>query len=178
MELSVEDIAALLASRAAQQRVEPQARYSHLDHARQTAALLAADPNNDEALVVAGLVHDIGHLLPGVGDPGHARAAEAAVRRTLGERVGGLVGLHVAAKRYLCALDDYDDVLSPGSVTSLAVQGGPMNKEERSAFEALDAFGDAVRLRRADDGAKVDDLFVPDLAEWMVLVRRVAADAG
>src|ERR1700689_1150668 len=83
---------------------EPSAMpFSHLDHALQTAAVLLEWAPDDPELAVAGLVHDIGHLLPGVGDAKHAEAGAAAVRAALGERVAELVGLHVAAKRYLVA---------------------------------------------------------------------------
>jgi predicted HD phosphohydrolase len=173
--LSVDDIAALLGSEAAGRPVEVGASFSHLDHALQTAALLR-DEAADEELVVAGLVHDIGHLLPGIDDAGHAEAGAAGVRDALGERVAGLVGLHVAAKRYLVADEgSYGGGLSEGSVISLSMQGGPMSSDERSAFEASPLFGAAVALRRADDRGKVDGLAVDDLAVWISAVRRVAA---
>ena len=100
------------------------------------------------------------------------------VQRALGQRVAGLVGLHVAAKRYLVASggrSTYRGGLSAGSVTSLSLQGGPMSSDERTRFEALPLFGDAVALRRADDRGKVDGLVVDGLAAWMEVVRRVAA---
>jgi predicted HD phosphohydrolase len=175
MQLTVDDIAVLLGSTAASEPVEAGASFSHLDHALQTAALLRDEAPPDEELAVAGLVHDIGHLLPGVGDAGHAEAGATGVRDSLGERVAGLVGLHVAAKRYLVAGGgSYGGGLSAGSVTSLSVQGGPMSSDERSAFEGSPLFQQAVALRRADDRGKVDGLVVDDLAVWMAAVRRVA----
>jgi predicted HD phosphohydrolase len=77
-------------------------RFTHLDHALQTAELREEFPDDNE-LAVAGLVHDIDHLLPGVADAEHAVAGAEAVRVALGERVAGPVGLHVEAKRYLVA---------------------------------------------------------------------------
>jgi predicted HD phosphohydrolase len=175
MNLTVDDIGELLASAAAGQPVGEGASTTHLDHARQTAALLREGAADDDELVVAGLVHDIGHLLPGIGDAAHAEAAAAGVREALGERVAGLVGLHVAAKRYLVAdVGSYGGGLSAGSVTSLSVQGGPMSSDERASFEALPLSADAVVLRRADDRAKVDGLVVDGLEAWMAVVRRVA----
>jgi predicted HD phosphohydrolase len=181
--LSVDDIAALLGSEAAGRPVEAGASFSHLDHALQTAAVLR-DEGPDEELAVAGLVHDIGHLLPGVDDAGHAEAGAAGVRDALGERVAGLVGLHVAAKRYLVADgrgDRAGDVgggygggLSAGSVISLSMQGGPMSSDERAIFENSPLFQKAVALRRADDRGKVDGLVVDELGVWMAAVRRVA----
>jgi predicted HD phosphohydrolase len=179
--LTVDDIGQLLASGAAGEPVEDGASFTHLDHALQTATLLRSEVGErglgeqDDALIVAGLVHDIGQLLPGIGDAEHDAAGAAGVRRTLGKRVAGLVGLHVAAKRYLVARGGtYWGGLSVGSVTSLSLQGGPMSSDECSRFEALPLFDDAVALRRADDRGKVDGLVVDGLAAWMEVVRRVA----
>jgi predicted HD phosphohydrolase len=172
--LTVDDIEALLGSAAAGQPVEEGAAYSHLDHALQTAALLQTEGADDD-LVVAGLVHDIGHLLPGIGDAAHAEAGAAGVRGVLGDRVSGLVGAHVAAKRYLVTVGGtYGGGLSPGSVTSLSLQGGPMTSDERADFESSPEWAEAVALRRADDRGKVDGLEVDGLEAWMIVVRRVA----
>jgi predicted HD phosphohydrolase len=153
--------------------------FSHLDHALQTAAVLEEQAPDDPELAVAGLVHDIGHLLPGVGDAEHAEAGAGAVRAALGERVAELVGLHVAAKRYLVArLEGYGGALAADSVASLALQGGPMSAAERVAFERQPHFDDAIILRRADESGKVDGLVVRGLAEWMPVVRRLAAQAS
>jgi predicted HD phosphohydrolase len=190
LNLTVDDIEELLSSAAARQPVETGATYSHLDHALQTAALLRDGRNGRDGgggdggprraegrdeLMVAGLVHDIGHLLPGVGDEEHADAAAMGVRRSLGERVAGLVGLHVAAKRYLVGGETtYGGGLSAGSVLSMYRQGGPMSSDERSDFEAHPLFGQAVELRRADDRGKVDGLVVDGLEACMSVVRRLA----
>jgi predicted HD phosphohydrolase len=183
--LTVDDIGQLLASGAAGEPVEAGASFTHLDHALQTATLLRAEvaergqgehgDEDGDALIVAGLVHDIGHLLPEVGEAEHGAAGAAAVRGALGKRVAGLVGMHVAAKRYLVASGGtYGGDLSAGSVTSLSLQGGPMSSDERARFEALPLFGDAVALRRADDRGKVEGLAVDGLTAWMEVVRRVA----
>jgi predicted HD phosphohydrolase len=146
--------------------------FTHLDHALQTAAVLRQEFPEDVELAVAGLVHDIGHLLPGVGDAQHAEAGADAVRAALGERVAGPVGLHVEAKRYLVARQGaYAEVLAPDSVASLALQGGPMSAEEQRAFELLPHAERALDLRRADERGKVDGLEVAGLGEWMELVR-------
>ena len=101
--------------------------HSQLEHALQTAAVLREWMPDDDELMVAGLVHDIGHLLPGVNDANHASAGAAAVRHALGERVAALVGLHVEAKRYLVTTEGrYGGALAPDSVASLVLQGGPI----------------------------------------------------
>jgi predicted HD phosphohydrolase len=149
--------------------------FTHLDHALQVAAVLREQAPHDPELAVAGLVHDIGHLLSGVGDAEHAEAGAAAVRAALGDRVAGLVGLHVAAKRYLVARQEaYGGSLAADSVASLALQGGPMSRDEQAAFEQLPLFQDAILLRQADESGKVVGLVVSGLADWMPIVRRQA----
>jgi predicted HD phosphohydrolase len=184
MTYTIDDIERLLASGADRPVEIPDAHpgpsdempFTHLDHARQTAAVLREWVPDDEELVVAGLVHDIGHLLPGVGDATHAAAGAHALGATLGERVAILVGLHVEAKRYLVARQSaYTGQLAADSVASLALQGGPMSTEEQLAFEALPHAHDALTLRRADESGKVDGLVVPELGEWMDLVRRLSS---
>jgi predicted HD phosphohydrolase len=157
----------------------PAMPFSHLDHALQTAAVLEEQEPDDPELAVAGLVHDIGHLLAGVGDAEHADAGAAAVRPALGERVAELVGLHVAAKRYLVARQEsYGGALAADSVASLALQGGPMSADESADFERLAYFEDAVTLRRADENGKIDGLLVRGLADWMPIVQQVADRAA
>ncbi len=132
-DLSVDEIERLLAGAAARpvEVGDGSGRvlaHTHLQHALQTAALLAAAHPDDAELAVAGLVHDLGHLLPGAVDETHAEVGAAAVRAALGERVAGLVGLHVAAKRYLAAEGGgYGRVLSADSTSSMMRQGGPMS---------------------------------------------------
>jgi predicted HD phosphohydrolase len=159
--------------------LSPGVPVTQLDHALQTAALLAHLHPGDDELAVAGLVHDIGHLLPGGTDEAHATDAARAVRRALGERVAGTVGLHVAAKRYLVATDaGYGGVLTNDSVVSLGRQGGAMTEEEAADFLALPWASDAVALRRADDSGKVEGLAVRDLPSWLPLLQQVTRRAG
>jgi predicted HD phosphohydrolase len=181
-ELDVDGMVEVL-STGADHPLSPGVPVSQLDHALQTAALLAHLHPGDDELAVAGLVHDIGHLLPGGGDETHAADAAAAVRHVLGERVARTVGLHVAAKRYLVATEGgYGGVLTTDSVLSLGRQGGAMTEEEAAAFIARPWAGDAVTLRRADDSGKVEGLAVADLAAWTPLLwdvsRRAGATAG
>src|ERR1700691_243776 len=105
--LDVHGMIAVLAT-GAELPLSPGIPVSQLDHALQTAALLAHLHPGDDELAAAGLVHDLGHLLPGGTDETHATDGARAVRRALGERVAGTVGLHVAAKRYLVATDAGD----------------------------------------------------------------------
>ena len=77
------------------------------------------------------------------------------------------VRLHVAAKRYLCATEPgYFGLLSPESVRTLALQGGPMTPEQAAAFEALPFARDAVAVRRWDDEAKDPAVAPPAFAHF------------
>ncbi len=99
------------------------------------------------------------------------------MHEALGERVAGIVGLHVEAKRYLVAVESgYGGALSSDSVTSLGRQGGAMGPEEVAAFLTLPLAADAVALRRADDHGKDEDAVAavgPDeLGRWGAELRR------
>jgi predicted HD phosphohydrolase len=147
-----------------------------LSHSLQCAAVLRARAPQDLELQVAGLVHDIGHLLvPGDAD-GHGRHGADAVRPLLGARVADLVELHVPAKRYLVTTDAaYRSTLSRGSVHTLSLQGGRMTPPEVRAFEAHPSSADAVTLRRADEDAKVPGRSVPGLDSWRPTLQLLAA---
>ena len=83
--------------------------------------------------------------------------------------------MHVAAKRYLVATDpDYAAALSPSSVRSLAVQGGPMDATEQQAFEALPGFAAAVRVRRYDDVGKDPAMATRPFRAFVPLLERLA----
>ncbi|MFJ6572487.1 inositol oxygenase family protein [Streptomyces sp. NPDC091292] len=147
------------------------------DHALQTAALLRRGHPSDKELQVAGLVHDIGHLLRPGDDARHADHAADAVRPLLGERVARLVVLHVPAKRYL-ATTEPGHPLSRQSVLTLMVQGGAMSAEEVRAFEADPDAADAVTLRQADDAGKVVGFDAGILEDWRPVLELVAVAAG
>jgi phosphonate degradation associated HDIG domain protein len=147
---------------------------SQLEHALQ-AAHHAETAGASDALVVAALLHDIGHLvhkLPedaadrGI-DTRHEKLGQAWLARYCGPEVTEPVRLHVPAKRYLCATDaEYLSQLSPASVQSLALQGGPLDADELTQFERNPWYRDAVALRRWDDLAKVPGLDVPPLDHY------------
>jgi phosphonate degradation associated HDIG domain protein len=147
---------------------------SQTEHALQ-AADLAVREGAPDALVAAALLHDVGHLLHDQGeriaeqgvDARHEEAGERWLAARFGPEVTEPVRLHVAAKRYLCAVDPaYAATLSPASTLSLKLQGGPMSPAEVAEFERNPHYGAAVRLRRWDDAAKVQDLAVPGLESY------------
>ena len=147
---------------------------SQLEHALQ-CAWLAERESGDGDLVTAAFFHDIGHMMQkhgqGAADRGindkHEDIARGWAAKCFNARVVQAVGLHVEAKRYLCATrPDYFATLSPASVKSLELQGGPMSAEEVAAFEALPHYEDAVKVREWDDRAKVANLETPGIAHF------------
>jgi phosphonate degradation associated HDIG domain protein len=147
-------------------------------HALQCAAL-AAREGAAPSLVGAALLHDIGHLLHGLGesiadegvDARHEDAGHDWLTRHFSDDVTEPVRLHVDAKRYLCAVDPaYAAALSPASQQSLALQGGPFTKSQVLAFADLPFAAEATRLRRWDDAAKIDGLDVPDVEHYRALL--------
>src|SRR6185312_7005865 len=142
---------------------------NQLQHALQSA-LLAEQAGCDAALVTAALLHDIGHMVHGLGenpaeagiDDRHEELGRAYLAPLFGPEVTEPVRLHVPAKRYLCATEPaYFAELAPDSVLSLKLQGGPMSDDEVARFRALPHAEAAVQLRRFDEGAKVADLPTP-----------------
>ena len=131
---------------------------SQLAHALQCAARARHDRADDE-LVVAALLHDVGHLVQSGGEsPRHHHGSEGAafVRPFVPPRVSWLVDHHVVAKRYLCTVDPrYVDGLSPASRRSYLAQGARLSLDEQLGLETHPWFGDALRVRRWDDAAKV-----------------------
>jgi phosphonate degradation associated HDIG domain protein len=148
---------------------------TQLQHALQSA-LFAERSGGRPALIAAALLHDIGHMVHGLGenpaadglDDQHEMLGHAFLVRYFSADVTEPVRLHVAAKRYLCAIEpDYFALLSPDSVLSLRLQGGPMSPPEIAAFQAEAYAEAAVLLRRCDDAAKVKDLATPDIAHFV-----------
>ena len=96
------------------------------------------------------------------------------LRGAFGLEVREPIRLHVDAKRYLCATrPDYFARLSPDSVRSLALQGGPMSAEAARRFADHPWSGDAIRLRLWDEEAKVAGLETPPLKHFLQTAARV-----
>lgn len=156
----VDAIAELFANEGAGEYLgEPVSQAEHMLQAGMLAEAEGAPP----ALVAAALLHDVGHfhgvvtgrdLMRGI-DNRHSDTGAEWLAQWFGPDVCEPVRLHVAAKRYLCAVEpSYFHQLSPASVHTLEVQGGPMSPDEVAAFEAGGYAEAAVRLRRWDEGAK------------------------
>lgn len=160
-------------------------KVSMLEHGLQ-AAYFARAEEAPPALVVAALLHDVGHLLEDVPadisdwkvDARHEAVGGAWLARHFGPEVWEPVELHVAAKRYLCATQPaYAARLSEASVITLRLQGGPMSAAEVAAFEGRRFHREAVRLRHWDDQGKVGGWSAPPLAEYLGLIEAVRLPA-
>jgi phosphonate degradation associated HDIG domain protein len=148
------------------------------EHALQCAAL-AEQAGESRAVIVAGLLHDVGHLMMAeseLEDKRHQDIGARALEGLVGEDVIAPVRLHVPAKRYLCAVDPaYWAGLSQASKDSLVLQGGPFTAEGVESFEQLPYFAEAVRLRRYDDLAKVPGAVTPPLRHYLDMLGTMAA---
>jgi phosphonate degradation associated HDIG domain protein len=159
---------------------------STTEHCLQAAyfAQIAAAP---PGLVLAALLHDIGHLVEDVPHDIAEWAVDAHHEeiggRWLAERfpaeVSEPVRLHVPAKRYLLATDaGYFAKLSPASVITLKLQGGPMTALEVANFETERFHRDAVRVRQWDDQGKVAGLKTPGLGDYRALIQELTIDSA
>jgi len=155
---------------------------SQLSHMLQTASLAVADGAPD-ALVAAALLHDVGHFAnpppEGKTPPPHEHLGVEMLRPLFGPEVWRPVGLHVAAKRYLCATSPgYLDRLSAASQLSLIEQGGVFTPAEAERFIAAPYAREAVRLRTYDDAAKATNAEPPPLSSYGDLLHRLTTAAS
>ncbi|WP_343627918.1 phosphohydrolase [Roseateles sp.] len=153
-----------------------------LEHALQCAQL-AEWAHAEHSLVAAALLHDIGQLMDGpetapLRDDQHELSALPLLRAGgCGPEVLEPIRLHVAAKRYLVSTDAaYGPGLSDASRHSLALQGGPMNAEERLIFMAHPHASAALQLRRWDDLAKRPGMRTPPMAYYLALLEELLRD--
>ena len=122
------------------------------------AALLAEEAGAPDYLVVAALLHDYGHLLhdldedcaeQGVDDHHDELAAEALAAYFPADVVEP-IRLHVASKRYLCAVDPgLPRRPLAGVAAEPRAEGGPLTDAEVAAFDALPHAADALQVRHS-----------------------------
>lgn len=153
-------------------------RVTMLEHALQSAALAAADDAGEE-VVLACLLHDIGHVLGDAGawgDPDHSAIGARALQAWLSPGIVEPIRHHVAAKRYRVAVEpDYLGQLSLASKMSLEEQGGPLPLDQADAFGALPFTPEAVRLRAYDDSGKIQGLAIAPLEHYRPLLEAALA---
>jgi gamma-butyrobetaine dioxygenase len=179
----LEEIEALLRGDGARDYLgEPVSLAAHM---LQAGALAEAD-GAPPALIAAALLHDTGHLrgrdvrvtqasgreLMAGNDNGHGARGARWLSAWFPPAVTEPVRLHVAAKRYLCAVEPgYLALLSPASARTLSAQGGPMTAAQARAFAAHPCAAGAVRVRRWDDLAKDPAVAAPDFSHFRPMLR-------
>lgn len=174
MSLTLTEVVALLERRG--QIQYGMEEINQLEHALQCADL-AENAGETPEIVVASLLHDLGHLLVETSDGQqlkktkrddlHQYIALPFIRSLFPAAVLEPIRLHVDAKRYLCLIDQgYWASLSAASKHSLELQGGVYSLAEASAFIAQPFAAESVRLRRYDDLAKVPKKSVPSLSYY------------
>lgn len=151
---------------------------NQLEHALQ-AAYLGEQCKESPDLVVACLLHDVGHLrvfddpsLATMGDYG-VQGHENIGADWLGsigfpKRVCSMVRNHVNCKRYGCfKTPGYYDRLSDASKQTLKYQGGSMTEQEALEFEQDPTFKESMMLRVYENGAKVPNAQTPSLEYYL-----------
>lgn len=152
---------------------------TQLEHALQCATL-AESAGGTPSLIVAALLHDLGHLAGDGKDEQtpHSDFAADRLSHLFGKAVTEPIRMHVNAKRYLCATDSlYWSQLSEASRASLAWQGGVYTTDQAKRFITRPFADDAVRLRRWDDVAKVPAAATRSLSYFMAIARPLAITA-
>ena len=186
MALALDDIEPLFAAKGARMYAgEP---VTQLQHALQSAQL-AEQSGADAALIVAALLHDLGHMVNDQGetptlrgiDDRHEYVALPFLRGLFDDAVLQPIRLHVDAKRYLCARGDgeingaqYWANLSGDSKRSLELQGGIFTDTEAQRFISQPHAEGAVSVRLWDDAAKVAKAETPPLAHYLALAETIA----
>ena len=156
---------------------------SQREHAEQCAHYARIDGASDE-LVVAALLHDIGHLLHKFGedaadrgiDTRHECIGSGFLARALPPGVTEPIALHVRAKRYLATTHPaYLEALSGASLQSFTLQGGVMSEAEIAVFLAEPHHEGALKLRAYDELGKVIGMEIAGFASYLPLIRNLAS---
>lgn len=151
---------------------------NQVEHALQSA-YLAQEAGESDTLVLACLLHDIGHLLhqlpndaPENGiDDLHENLGYQYLKKWFPESITEPIRLHVDAKRYLCTIEpNYVKILSPASVTSLMLQGGIMSIEECLNYESNPFYKEGLKLRKYDDQAKIPNFPTKEITQYVPLL--------
>ena len=153
---------------------------SQLEHALQ-AAHFASREQAPDRLVLAALLHDIGHLVEdtpeNIADLGidamHEKIGELWLAERFGPEVFEPVYLHVSAKRYLCATDpDYFSRLSPASVQALGFKVGRCQRMRSPYSKVINTSGKRCASGFGTMKAKVPGLATADLAHYRILIEQ------
>lgn len=145
-------------------------------------ATIAEQSGQPDSIIVAALLHDIGHFTSEFGsfsmddteDRHHEEAGAEVLERFFPSVITDCVRFHVAAKRYLCATrPEYNSRLSEASLHSLSLQGGPMSAEEVEEFEENPNLQAIVTVRYLDDAGKRPEMETQGYAHFAPMVQRM-----
>jgi len=145
-------------------------------------ATIAKNNGENELIIVAALLHDIGHFTSEFGmfsmddtvDKQHEAAGASVLEDFFPTLITDCVRYHVAAKRYLCATrPEYLELLSEASAHSLMLQGGPMNKTEIADFEKNPNLEQIIAVRYLDDAGKSANMQTPSFSDFAPMVQNI-----
>ena len=145
-------------------------------------ATIAEQNGQEETIIVGALLHDIGHFTSEFGtfnmedteDRFHEDAGADVLADFFPPVITDCVRFHVAAKRYLCAAkSEYFNRLSPASVKSLELQGGPMSNAERVEFEKNPHLQEIIQVRYLDEAGKRADMDISSFSHFAPMVQRI-----
>ncbi|OYY99498.1 MAG: hypothetical protein B7Y37_13970 [Sphingobacteriia bacterium 28-36-52] len=171
-EIAEEVIHLLLSNGGSEYIGEPVTKLEHMVQ----SAEIAAEKGLSEDLIIAALLHDIGHIcepttilndMEGLGLQDHEILGATYLHaRGFSEKVIQSVAMHVPAKRYLCfKFPEYLGLLSSASLKTLDMQGGPMSQKEAELFEQNPYMNDILAIRRIDEEAKIPNKPLPESFE-------------
>jgi len=144
------------------------------------AAVLAQDNMEPEQVILACLLHDIGHLLEnddmnGLGVKDHGFVGKQYLEEMgMNKKVCKLVEKHVDAKRYLVSTDEtYYEKLSDASKKTLEYQGGKMDTKEIEIFEGDIDMLNILGVRYYDEnGKKIKVKDLPPIESFIPLLKK------
>ena len=149
-----------------------------------SSAYYAREQGYAENIVVAALLHDIGHFIAHergypncaeLGYPEHAiLAADWLSERGFPEEITEPIRYHVMAKRYRATTSHV--TLSAASEQTLALQGGRLTVAEAQSFAAHPYFEAAILLRECDDSGKPAEQIDEDIESWLDVVAAVIGE--
>jgi len=142
-------------------------------------AIAAQNNNEPEYIVLACLLHDIGHFIAnddmnGLGVKNHGILGYYYLMDLgIDERICYLVEKHVDAKRYLITIDEKNyENLSEASKQTLEYQGGKMTNDELIKMETDDEFLNILKVRKYDDMGKEENKEIPNIETFIPLMKK------
>ena len=147
------------------------------EHMIQTAMLAEKAKCNDD-LICSCLLHDYGHfilenpdqLVKENLDGKHEDIGYEYLKNIFKKEIIEPIKYHVQAKRYLARDEKYFELLSEASKISLKLQGGVLNDNESTKFEAQDYFKSTILLRKFDEAAKKTDIKMKSIHDYKKLL--------